>query len=189
VRFPATEKIDPMVTPGTIRVGYVVVAEPGQYFSSKHKRAVEDALRAKFQVTKLKLQGGTSDGKERLAVIVEPSDSLGGGTMVYETLRELFRPTVQYSAVLLMQSPSRPKGRFKIGMQVLGDPDEDTLMALEERLRAMPNTAMVQRDTSDEGRHFTITAAGTWKEVTTDYHWTLLEHAGITSCMLLNSQR
>lgn len=192
-RFPAIEKIDPIPTPGTLRIGYVVVAKQGEYFNAKHKRAVEQTLRCKLtRITKMQIQSGTAEKKARLTVNVQPPDSIAGfgSFIIHDTLLELFKPETPYLAITAMQSPLSNKGNFFMGMQILGNPDESTLRKLEARIRTIPYTVEIRRDTKEmDARHFIVTVKGPWNDTVDIYREELIKQAGVASTLLLNTRR
>lgn len=184
-RFPEVERIDPIPTQGTLKVGYVVVAELGKYFNARHRQVVETLLRGRIDpIKRLAITSGQTAGRSRLAVKVEPSDSMGGlgSFVVHDTLKEFFKPRVPHAAILVMHSPNAAYGDFAIGMQVLGNPSTSVVRGLESGILATKGTVAIQRDRSGP-RHFVITVRGTWEDVTHRYRERLITSAKISATL------
>jgi hypothetical protein len=190
-RFPAVERIDPIPLRGTLKVDYVVVAELGQYFNAKHKKAVEQALHGKISnLCAVTVKSGVYDGKARLAVAVDPHDSMGGPSgsfVVHDTLQEIFQPAVPFVAVAVLRSSMYAPGDIKLGIQVLGNPSTETLTQLEREILAVPRTKSVQRDPKDP-QHLIAMLAGPVSALD-EYRIALIEHAGIASMIVADSRR
>jgi len=191
-RFPAVEKIDPILKPGTLLVDYVVVAQLGRYFNAKHKIAVEKTLRSRIDnIRKVTIKSGTAEAKSRLVVAIDPSDSMapGGSFVVHDTLQELFQPQVPFVAVAVMRSSILERGDFDLGIQVLGNPSGETLSQLEVEILTTPHTKAVRRDPRDS-RHLIATLGGPCsKDLLDEYRNALIAYAGIAATIMVNTKR
>lgn len=183
--FPPVVRIDPMSPPGTIKVDYVVVAEHD--FGNRHRRAIERAVAARLEG---RVAMRTEAADKRLAVRVEPADSLAGfgSFAVLDVLRTLLRPAVPHSALGALLSSALTPGAVRVGLMVLGRPDDATLDALGASIGALPLVHRVERS-EDPVQQLVLTVAGPWRETLPTLREELIPAAGVASTILVNSQR
>ncbi len=185
--FPEVERIDPVRIPGTMNVGYVVVAKGNQPpFEASHVRTIEQTLQSRLaRTTTVRIKRGEAGGHASLAIQVEPADSMTGtgSYPVLGILQGLFKPSVPYAAIAIVQSRWQVHGTFFIDIKVLGNPGNSVLDELSARILEIPQTVSIRPD-EEEDRNLVITVLGSWSEITLGYQKALIAQAGISSHML-----
>ena len=192
MNFPVIEAIVCMARAKTLEiVGYCLQATEGGRFGQQHKEVMEAVLRRDFpNVQDWRLSVQSEETRDILIVTAMPSNSIESedSFAVYNRLRQIVKPRVPYSALIVLKEIRRAPREFVVEALVLGHPSAKVQNALELRMRSLSTVRHVEKQAGNP-RQFKLVARGNVQDASTI--WPFLNElrgsAGIASLVVASS--
>lgn len=192
MNFPVIEAIVCMARARTLEImGYCLQATKGGQFRRQDKEVMEAVLRRDFpNVRNWRLSVQSEKSRDILIVTATPPNSIESedSFAVYNRLREIVKPRVSHSALLVLKEIRRAPREFVVEALVLGHPSEKIQNELELRMRSLSTVRHVEKQVGNP-RQFKLVARGNVQDASTirPFLNELRGSAGIASLVVASS--